>query len=402
MKPQQKEQSDPEWSYSVKTMLDEDYEIICRSGILSKGDKTLENILRSDAVLVVATPSVDHLYGDQLRQYFSAHCSHTAVSYMVLPCSEERKRMDQVLAVCQQASESSLSRRSQIVCVGGGVSLDIVGLAATLFRRGIPHIRVPTTLIGMIDAGIGVKTAVNFNNSKSLLGTFTAPEACIIDPSFLATLPRRHLQCGLAEMIKVAVMCSHELFAHLEAHADWLLSDASEMQFELTKDLIQLSVQLTLKELELNLFERSELFHETYARKLDFGHTFSPYIEIASQHRILHGEAVAIDMAICAELAHSMGILDEASCKRLLNVILTVGLPIHCFEMDPGDMYASLKSIVRHRNGNLNLALPTGIGSAMFVRDLSEVSAALLEEVWQRLSLLSSKASTYPCSQHSN
>jgi 2-epi-5-epi-valiolone synthase len=303
--------------------------------------------------------------------------------------------MDQVLAVCQRASEVGLARRSQIVCVGGGVLLDIVALAATLFRRGIPHIRVPTTLIGMIDAGIGVKNAVNFGVSKSLLGTFTAPDACIIDPSFLATLPRRHLQCGLAEMIKIAVMCSPELFARLEARADRLLRDAVGMPLELVEDLIQLSVRWTLQELELNLFERSELFQGTYARKLDFGHTFSPYIEMASHHRILHGEAVAIDMAICAELAHSLGILDETSRTRLLDVLLRVGLPIHCPGMDSGAMHASLKAIVRHRDGNLNLALPAGIGRAIFVKDLSEVSASLLDEVWQRLSRLPSRVDAH-------
>jgi 3-dehydroquinate synthase len=241
----------------------------------------------------------------------------------------------------------------------------------------------------MVDAGIGVKNAVNFAAAKSLLGTFTAPEACIIDPSFLATLPRRHLQCGLAEMIKIAVMCSAELFAHLEARADRLLGDAFGMPLALSEDLIQLAVQSTLKELELNLFERSELFQENYARKLDFGHTFSPYIEMASRHRILHGEAVAIDIAICAELAHNLGILDETSRTRLLDVIIRIGLPIHCPGIDPGAMYASLNSIVRHRDGNLNLALPTRIGRAMFVRDLSDLSPALLDEIWQRLSRLS-------------
>lgn len=385
-----------EWLYSVRASRNENYNIICRSGILSLQDRTLANVLRSDApVLVVSTPSVDRLYGDRLQRYLSMNGPRTAISFMVLACSETRKSMEQVLAVCQRAAEARLARGSQIVCVGGGVLLDISGLAATLFRRGIPHIRVPTTLIGMIDAGIGVKNGINFGGSKSLLGTFSAPEACIIDPSFLATLPRRHLQCGLAESIKIATMCSPELFARLDAHADRLLGDAFGMPLELAEDLVQLSVQWTLNELDLNLFERKELFHDTYARKLDFGHTFSPYIEAASHHRLLHGEAVAVDMAVSAELAHSLGILDEASWARLLNLLRRVGLPIYWSGMDPGAMYASLESIVRHRDGNLNLVLPAGIGRATFVRDLSEVSVALLDEVSQRLSRLSSKEDAY-------
>jgi 3-dehydroquinate synthase len=319
----------------------------------------------------------------------SLNSPRTAISFLVLECSETRKSMDQVLAVCERAMEDRLARRSQMLCVGGGVASDVVGLAATLFRRGIPHINVPTTLIGMIDAGIGVKNAVNFGGCKSLLGTFSAPEVSLIDPSFLATLPRRHLQCGLAEMIKIAVMCSAELFALIEARADRLLEEDVGMPLHLAEELIELTVEWTLKELELNLFERSERFDDTYARKLDFGHTFSPHIEVASQHRVLHGEAVAIDIAVSTELAHSLGILDEPSRARVLDVLRRVGLPVYATGMDPAAMHASLKSVIRHRDGHLNLALPTGIGGATFLRALSDVSPVLLDEVWQRLSRLS-------------
>ncbi len=385
-----------EWLYSVRASHDENFDVICHSGILSLRDKTLANALRSDApVLVVSTPSVDRIYGDRLQRYLSTNVPGAAISFTVLACSETRKSMEQVLAVCQHAAEARLARRSQIICVGGGVALDISALAATLFRRGIPYIRVPTTLIGMIDAGIGVKNGINFGGSKSILGTFSAPEACIIDPSFLATLPRRHLQCGLAESIKIATMCSPELFARLDGSADRLLRDAVGMPLELAEDLIKLSVHWTLSELDLNLFEQNELFPDTYARKLDFGHTFSPYIEEASHHRLLHGEAVAVDIALSAELAHSLGILDEEARTRLLNLLRRMGLPIYWSGINPAAMYASLKSIVRHRNGNLNLVLPAGIGRATFVQDLSEVSVALLDEISQRLSKLSSKEEEY-------
>jgi 2-epi-5-epi-valiolone synthase len=385
-----------DWSYCVKTAIDDDYDVICRSSILLTADRTLANVLRSDSpILVVSTPSVDRLYGDRIRGYFATLDPGADVSFTILACSEARKSIDQVLAICEAASKAGLARQSQIVCIGGGVSLDIVGLAATLFRRGIPHVRVPTTLIGMIDAGIGVKNAVNFAGSKSLLGTFTPPEACIIDPTFLATLPERHLRCGLAEMFKIAVMCSPELFALLKTRAARLPDGDVGSPLELAKE-IQLSIHWTLREIELNLFERKELFRDRYARKLDFGHTFSPYIEMASNHGLLHGEAVAVDMAICAELARRLEILDETSCAHMLDLLSRMGLPIYCAGMDTGAMHASLRSVVRHRDGNLNLALPSGIGSAVFVRDLSRVSATLLEEVWQRLARLSSRTNADP------
>jgi 3-dehydroquinate synthase len=377
-----------EWQYPVRASRDESFDVVCHSGLLSARDRTLANALRPHVpVLVVSTPSVDRLYGERLRHYLSTNAPRTAISYIVQPCSETRKGIEQVLAVCQRAAEARLARRSQIVCVGGGVSLDITALAATLFRRGIPHIRVPTTLVGMIDAGIGVKNGINFSGSKSLLGAFSAPEACFIDPSFLATLPRRYIQCGLAESIKIAAMCSPELFALLDVLADRLPGDFG-VPPDLVEDVVRLSVRWTLSELELNLFERNERFPDTYARKLDFGHTFSPYIEAASHHRILHGEAVAIDMAISVEIAQRLGVLCDASGARILDLLCRVGLPVYWAGVDACAMYSSLESIVRHRDGKLNLVLPAGMGYATFVRDLSELSVALLDDVLQRLSHL--------------
>lgn len=378
-----------DWSYAVNASRDETFSVIRRAGILSEQDTTLSDILCCDApILVVTTPSVDRFYGERLRHYLSANVSRSAVSYFVLECSESRKGMDQVLAVCQRAAEVGLARRSQIVCFGGGVSLDLCGLAATLFRRGIRLVRVPTTLIGMIDAGIGVKNGINFSGSKSLLGTFSPPEACIIDPSFLATLPRRHLQCGLAESIKIATMCSADLFGRVEACADWLLGAEVGLPFESAEDLIQLSVYWTLEELGLNLFERNEVFAGMYARKLDFGHTFSPYLEAASCHRLLHGEAVAIDIALAAEVAHILGILDDASRGRIVNLLRRLDLPVSWPGLDAAALFASLESVVRHRNGNLNLVLPSGIGRAAFVT-MSWLSVDVLEQAHRRLLQLS-------------
>jgi 3-dehydroquinate synthetase len=210
-------------TYSVKAALDEGYEIVCRTGVLSPRDRTLANVLRPESpILIVTTPSVERLYGAQIRAYLATLDPGARISFMVLACTETDKNIGQVLDICETAAKAGLARQSQIVCFGGGVSLDIVGLAATLFRRGIPQIRVPTTLIGMIDAAVGVKNAVNFAGSKSMLGTFTPPEACIVDPSFLATLPKRHVRCGLAEMIKVAVMCSPKLFSLLESSVPFI------------------------------------------------------------------------------------------------------------------------------------------------------------------------------------
>lgn len=379
--------------YSAKAGRDESYDVIYHPKLLRPEDAALASVLRPNTrTLVVTTPAIDRLYGERLRHYLSRNCGSANMSFMVLACSERQKGMDEVLAVCRHAAEAQLARRSQIVCIGGGVALDICGLAATLFRRGIPCVRVPTTLIGMIDAAIGVKNGINFGGAKSLLGSFSAPEVCLVDSSFLATLPCRHLQCGLAESIKIATMCSRELFDHLDQWGHRFLNNFPETPSCVTKALIQESIYWTLKELELNLFERNEIFPASYARKLDFGHTFSPYIEAASHHDILHGEAVAIDMAISSELSLRLGLLDEASHRQILGLLRRLSLPVYWPGIDVFAMHASLHGVVRHRNGNFNLVVPTGIGSAAFIKDLSEISATLLDEVLQGLAASSGEA----------
>lgn len=371
------------WSYTVRASRMERYEVRMSPGLLADDNHALAAALDVESsLLVVTTPTVDRIYGAQIRRYLELHVPGCSKTHVVLPCTESDKSIEKVLEVCTRAAEAGLARRSQILCVGGGVLLDIGGLAATLFKRGVPHFRIPTTLIGMIDAGIGVKNAVNYNDEKSLIGTFTPPEACFIDPAFLRSLPRRHLQCGLAELLKIAIMCSPELFMTFEAEAERLVPGPIGLGGTAGAELIQLAAQWTLRELDLNLFERRELFErESYARKLDFGHTFSPYIETSSLHRVLHGEAVAIDIAISTEIAYRMGYIAESARTRILEALVVVGLPVHREGLDATPLYDSLRAVVRHRNGNLNLPLPTRIGEAVFLRDLEALDPGLLAEV---------------------
>lgn len=375
-----------DFSFVVQAQRDERYHVVYRPGLLASGDSTLAEAIRSHrATLVVTTPSVDRLYGVALRRYLAARCQPGDVSLRVITCSESQKGMEQVLAVCELAASAGLARRSHVVSFGGGVLMDICGLAATLFRRGVPLIRVPTTLIGMIDAGIGVKNGVNFNGKKSLLGSFTAPEACIIDPSFLGTVPRRHLRCGLAESVKIAVVGSRELFELLEAHGADLLESSFRGPADVVRRIIHLSVACMLDELDLNLFERPEKFELAYARRVDFGHTFSPYIEEASRHEALHGEAVAIDVALSAQISNLLGLVDDAALQRVLNLLCCLDLPCHWPGMDATALHASLGSVVKHRDGRLNLVLPTGIGQSTFIGKLADLSPVLLDEAIERL-----------------
>jgi hypothetical protein len=161
--------------------------------------------------LVVIDESVQRLHGDDISSYFDYH----GIELLQVPIvsQEVNKNIDNVLWISRAMHDFGLSRRTEpLIGIGGGVLLDIIGLAASLYRRGVPYIRVPTTLMGLIDAGIGIKTGVNFDRHKNRLGTYYAPVAGYLDRSFLRTLDERHMSNGLAEILKMALIKDGRLF----------------------------------------------------------------------------------------------------------------------------------------------------------------------------------------------
>jgi 2-epi-5-epi-valiolone synthase len=359
-------------------------EIVLSSGVLAPDNTTLAEAIGARRALFVLTPTVDQLYGDALRRYIGSVLERSDSEVFVLQVNETTKSLSAVDVLAAHASGMGLDREGPLVAVGGGVCLDVVGVSAALYRRGVPNIKIPTTLVGLIDAGIGTKNAVNHGGHKSLLGTFSAPEASLLDPTFLTTLPERHLRSGVAEMLKMAIMCDRTLFALLEAHKGELLRSSFQAPREEGTEAIRRSVTEMLRELSLNLYEQSR------RRIVDFGHTFSPYVETASNHQVLHGEAVAIDIAISSEIAWSLGILETEDLEAILGALASFELPHHWAGIDPAAMYESLRSIRQHRGGELHLVVPSEIGRAVFLED-QDISLSLLESCVARLAARGSR-----------
>lgn len=352
-------------------------EIVIGTDVLAPENGILAELVDNRRALFVVTSSVYRLYGSALRRSVASRFADSQI--VVLDRCENDKTLDAVAEVCDHASRFGLEREAPIVAIGGGVCLDICGLSAAIYRRGVPNIKVPTTLVGLVDAGVGTKNAVNHNRHKSLLGTFHPPEASLLDIRFLATLPDRHIRNGVAEMLKVAIIADRPLFDLLRGHGYRLVREKFQGMDELAAEAIRRSLVETLSELSLNLYEEN-----TPQRKLDFGHTFSPYVETASDHTILHGEAVAIDIAISIELAWGLGILSTDDREALLVTMSALGLPIYWEGIDVAHMHASLRSIQEHRNGNLHLAVPSTIGDGVFLGS-PDVDVRLLEECVARL-----------------
>jgi 3-dehydroquinate synthetase/predicted NBD/HSP70 family sugar kinase len=315
-----------------------------------------------DRIILVADAKVDETYGDAIRELLAA--PHRHVETIVLQASEKQKDLFAVTEVVSSFDALGVRRRKDlVVAAGGGITLDIVAFSANMYRRGVPCMRLPTTLLAEIDAGVGVKNAINFRQNKSRLGTFSAPYAVVVDPCFLSTLSDRQIRNGLSEALKIALVADRELFELIEEHAFHLVR--TKLQCAEGAELIRRAIRAMLLELSPNLHER------TLDRFPDYGHTFSPIFEFELSD-LEHGEAVALDMAIATALAAVSDILDIEDAEQILATQHALGLPVVRAGLTMDMLLRGVHEAKKHRGGQLRMPILRGIGEAMFIDDISE------------------------------
>jgi 2-epi-5-epi-valiolone synthase len=368
-------------TYRVRAQLPADYDVAFHDDILDPASDALVACggrpgNHRPRRFVILDQAVDTLYGNRIRSYFDHH--HVECGYLVLAGGEHRKVMDSVVTVTTALDCFGIDRRREpVVSIGGGVLLDLVGVATALYRRGVPHVRVPTTLIGLVDAAIGAKTGVNHGAHKNRLGTFQPPAGVLLDRRFLSTLDVRHLRNGLAEIVKLAIVRDERLFELLEEHGELLIEErfqgCTPAGERVALEVLDRAVRGMLTELEPNLWE-----HEL-DRLVDFGHSVGPAIEMLAGGDLLHGESVAIDIAVFTTVAARRGLLGDKDARRIHELLHRLSLPTDHVLLHDEVVRHAMADTVRHRDGRQRLPVPVGIGAATFLNDVSEqeLSAAL-------------------------
>ncbi len=351
------------------------YEVMETSSIFSPSNTTLLMGERAEKMrrFVVIDELVYKDWAEQIHAYFKHH----DVEVRVLPvtATEKNKSFELFFQIAKELDTFRLDRRMEpIIAIGGGVLTDVVSMVASCYRRGTPCIRVPTTLMGYVDAAIGIKTAVNFNGSKNRIGTFDAPFACVLDRSFLRTLPMRHILNGVGEIAKLALIRDSELFDLLENEGKQAIVDRFQTR---GNEIFRRAIHGMLEELEPNLFE------DNLERAVDFGHTFSPMLEMRDIDGLLHGEAVAIDCAFSAVLAQQRGMIPLFTCNRILRTMADLGLPIYHPQLDAELCWQSLEERTAHRAGKQRVPLTSDIGKVTFVHDITRAELERAVHVWQ-------------------
>jgi 3-dehydroquinate synthase len=276
--------------------------------------------------------------------------------------------------------DNGICRHSYIIIIGGGAVLDAVGFAASIVHRGIRQIRFPTTVLAQCDAGLGVKNGVNRFGSKNFYGTFTPPSSIINDARFLESLDDRSWRAGIAEAVKVAIIKDADFLKSLGQRAEQLRSrDLSAMEW-----LIERCALLHLD----HITKAGDPFEQGSSRPLDFGHWSAHRMETLSNHRLLHGEAVAIGVAIDSLYAVGLGRISEADGHFILSILHTCGFRLWDEVLDLRDatghraVLIGLTQFREHLGGELTLAMPEGLGKRSDIHDFEE---SLFEQVLVRL-----------------
>lgn len=365
---QAKEASHPQWS--VRESLPIHYDIHKNSHLFALDNTSLLQYgWDYGRRFIIIDSKVDAHYGETIRAWFSHH--KIEAKFAVIKGGEAHKTSDIFLELLKALDEFPIHRRNEpIIAIGGGVVTDIAGFVAGVHRRGVPHIKIPTTLMGYVDASIGIKVGVNFNTHKNRIGGFEPPLAVFLDKTFLQTLSRRHLLNGWCEIIKLGVICDKKLFNYLEAYS--LISLKAGFLNESSDLILDRAIECMLRELSPNLFETK------LERPVDFGHTFSYGLEMAFEETLLHGEAVLLDILISVLIAKERGFLTEEEVDRVFSLVNELAIGLDLEAMDAKVMWQSLQERITHRDGKQRVPLPQGLGQSVFANDItySEIETA--------------------------
>ncbi|MHA3701084.1 sedoheptulose 7-phosphate cyclase [Jatrophihabitans sp. YIM 134969] len=357
-----------------------EYELTMVTGVFDPEHHQLADAYRPfGRCLAVVDETVDALYGDAMRAYFDHH--GIALTVFPVQVREVDKSLRTVERIVDAFGEFGLVRKEPVLVVGGGLTTDVAGFACAAFRRSSNYLRIPTTLIGLIDASVSIKVGVNHGKYKNRLGAYHASTQVFLDFSFLRTLPEDQVRNGMAEIIKIATVGNSGIFELMEKYGEDLLAtrfghldgtpELREIADRITYDAIQTMLDLevpNLRELDLD-------------RVIAFGHTWSPTLELAPDKPYFHGHAINTDMAFSSTIAKERGLISESERDRILWLMSRLGLTLDSPYLTPELVHQATDSIVQTRDGLLRAAVPHPIGECVFLNDLTpdEVDRLLAE-----------------------
>jgi 3-dehydroquinate synthase len=358
------------------------YDIAIGRGIIASLGERIAKLRPGAAVAIVSDEIVAARYLAKVEAALTAARIRSSRA-IIVPAGEASKSWRELESVCEQLLDARIERGDIVVALGGGVVGDLAGFAAASVRRGISVVQVPTTLLAQVDSSVGGKTGINSAHGKNQVGAFYQPVLVIADTALLDTLPARQFRAGYAEVVKYGLIADPGFFAWLEANWRDVLAGGPAREHAIATSCRAKAITVVRDERETG----------TERHLLNLGHTFGHALEAATgfSDRLLHGEAVAIGMALAFAFSERRGLLAPAEVERVVRHLTAVGLPNRPTDI-PGELpdadalMALMAQDKKVRGGKLTLILARGIGDSFVAPDAdwNEVRAFLAEKLAER------------------
>ncbi|KAF2765163.1 3-dehydroquinate synthase [Teratosphaeria nubilosa] len=336
-----------------------------------KKDELAQCFKRWQRCLAVMDLNIFNMYGNQMQEYFDHHGIELKIHKTMI--GEKAKSLETFTSIVDSMTEFGIIRKEPVLVVGGGLVTDVAGFACAAYRRNSNYIRIPTTVIGLIDASVSIKVAVNYGNYKNRLGAYHAPQHTFLDFGFLRTLPEAQIRNGFAELIKIS-SCAHlPTFDLLDKYCEQLIDTGFGRMDHATKEVRDAADKINRAGIyEMLKLETPNLHEIGLDRVIAYGHTWSPLHELVPDVPLRHGHAISIDMAYSATLTNQRGLLSDEEHRRLLNLFSRAGLSMDHPQFDEDILDKGTKAIMKTRDGKLRAAVPKPLGSCIFLNDVSE------------------------------
>ncbi|MEW6702455.1 MAG: 3-dehydroquinate synthase [Bacteroidota bacterium] len=315
---------------------------------------SLEKIIRikklSRNLFMIIDRKVMNLYRDDIKRFSSNFSGKIFINEF--DASEANKSYLELAKIYNDLIAIGYGRDSLIVAIGGGITGDIAGFAASTFARGIQFVQVPTTLLAAVDSSVGGKTGINFGETKNIIGAFHQPEFVLIDTEFLKTLPEEEIICGIGEIVKYAFLSDKKFFELLKNNFHKLLELDSTFTTRAIETCIKFKGDVVAKDEK-----------ESGLRKiLNLGHTFAHAIEVEQNYLIKHGQAVVVGLACALELSRRTGLLSEKLFTQYLQLPFMFKDKITLNAFDPLQIYEIMKRDKKGRENRIKFVLLKEIG----------------------------------------
>jgi 3-dehydroquinate synthase len=349
------------------------YDILVGHGLLESAGAYLKPLLARPRVFVVSDETVAALHLPRLLESFAG--AGIAAESVVLPPGEATKDFRHLERLCRTLVGQGLERRDLILALGGGVIGDLAGFAAAIVLRGVGFVQLPTTLLAQVDSSVGGKTAIDLPEGKNLVGAFHQPRLVLADLDTLATLPRRELLAGYAEVVKYGLIEDAAFFAWLEQNGAALIAGDGALRRQAVLASCRAKAAIVARD-ETETGDRA---------LLNLGHTFAHALEaeLGYDERLRHGEAVAIGLVLAFQLSERLGLAPAGEAERLARHFAAVGLPTDARSL-LGRRFEAARLIQHMRRdkkvagGRITFILARGVGRAFVARDVDPAEAERL------------------------